>query len=146
MSSSSEKLFPTKFPLYYVTESGKVFREDKHRGIVEVGQSKRGGNKINGQYMSVNISLYSESGKTVKQKKVYTHRLIAETLIPNPQCLEEVNHIDHDKTNNSITNLQWISHRENLEYSGVGGILKEINHRGMPPKHLRNGIHKKTQP
>ena len=119
------KLFPTKFPGYYVSRSGKVYREpnkysDKRTGgpLVEVGQSPRGGNPKNGRYMSVNISL-KENGKTIKQLKYYTHRLIAETLIPNPQNLTEVNHKDEDKLNNSVDNLEWISHKDNLEYSGV---------------------------
>ena len=146
MSGASEKLFLTKYPYYYVSESGKVFREDRHRGmgIVEVKPFRRGGNPINGYYMSVNISLYSESGKTLKQTREYVHRLVAETLIPNPQCLEEVNHIDEDKSNNCISNLQWISHRDNLEYSGVN--IGQYNYPGMPPTGQRHGIHKKTQP
>ena len=134
------EIFPTVYPRYYVSRCGKVFREDRHGDIVEVSQFLRGGNEINGRYRSVNISLYSESGKTLRQVKVYTHRLIAETLLPNPKNLEEVNHIDEDKTNNKLSNLQWMSHRDNLEYSGVN--IGNYNYPGMPPTGQRNGIHK----
>ena len=65
----------------------------------------------------MNISLKTESGKLLKQIKYYSHRLIAETLIDNPHNLTEVNHIDEDKLNNSVDNLEWISHRDNFYHS-----------------------------
>jgi len=70
--------------------------------------------------MSVNVSLYTESGKFLRQIKKYTHRLVSETLLPNPERFTEVNHIDKDKTNNKLSNLEWMSHRDNLKYSEVG--------------------------
>ena len=122
--SDQEKLFPTRFSGYYVSRSGKVYREpNKHYDkrsdgpLVEVKSFLRGGARTR-QYSSVNISI-KENGKFIKQIKYYTHRLIAETLIPNPQNLTEVNHLDEDKLNNSVDNLEWISHKDNLEYSGA---------------------------
>lgn len=43
----------------------------------------------------------------VSQHRV--HRLVAMTFIDNPNNYPEVNHIDEDKTNNNISNLEWIS-------------------------------------
>lgn len=42
------------------------------------------------------------------------HRLVAEAFIPNPERLRDVNHIDGDKSNNAVTNLEWVSHRSNM--------------------------------
>lgn len=51
-------------------------------------------------------------------KNKYVHRLVAETFIPNPHNLPQVDHIDGDKSNNNITNLRWISNYENVKAYG----------------------------
>lgn len=45
------------------------------------------------------------------------HRLVAEAWIPNPNNLSDVSHIDCCKTNNHVTNLEWMSHGQNIGYS-----------------------------
>ena len=47
-------------------------------------------------------------------KTIKIHRLIALHFIPNPENLREIDHIDQDKVNNSISNLRWISPSNNL--------------------------------
>ena len=44
---------------------------------------------------------------TNKQIKVYKHRIVALAFIPNPNNLPQINHIDGDKLNNNINNLEW---------------------------------------
>ena len=43
-----------------------------------------------------------------------THRLVATTFLPNPDNLPIVNHIDGDKSNNNIDNLEWVSCKDNV--------------------------------
>ena len=111
------KKFPTRFRGYYVTEDGKVYRNPITRvntnDLIEVGQHSRGGTDPKDRYMAVNISLKDENGKTLKQIHYYTHKLIAETLILNTKDLPEVDHIDNDKKNNTVSNLRWITRKEN---------------------------------
>lgn len=51
--------------------------------------------------------------KNGKQKTFRIHRLVAEAFLPNEDELPEVDHINSDKTDNRVANLQWISHVEN---------------------------------
>lgn len=44
------------------------------------------------------------------------HRLVATTFIPNPNEFSDVNHKDEDKSNNKVSNLEWVSHIYNCNY------------------------------
>ena len=48
-----------------------------------------------------------------KQKNLYLHRIIATAFIDNPDEKPQVNHIDENKTNNDLSNLEWCTEREN---------------------------------
>ena len=54
--------------------------------------------------------------KDGKVKTFRIHRLVAQHFIPNPDNLPEVNHIDEDKDNNRIDNLEWCDHKTNCNY------------------------------
>lgn len=44
------------------------------------------------------------------------HRLVAETFIPNPKGFLEINHIDEDKINNHVENLEWCTRKHNINH------------------------------
>jgi hypothetical protein len=116
-----QKFFPTKFDGYYISEDGKVWTEfnrysGKKEDLIEVGTFKRGGGSPKHRYVAVNISIKDKKGKTLKQIRYYIHRLVAETLVENPKNYLEIDHIDRDKTNNSVSNLRWVSRKENMSY------------------------------
>ena len=54
----------------------------------------------------------------------YIHRLIAEVFIDNPLNLCEVNHIDGNKQNNNVSNLEWCTHHENVIHAHKTGLVK----------------------
>jgi hypothetical protein len=69
-------------------------------------------------YYSVRLS---NGGNT---KTFLFHRLIAETFIPNPENKPYINHINGNKLDCSISNLQWCTHEENILHAYAIGLCK----------------------
>ena len=89
-------------------------------------------------YMRVGVTREGETEPSVE----YTHRLVAQTWIPDPNNYNEINHIDEDKTNNHMDNLEWCTHRHNLDHSNV--IAKMHSVRAKTPLTDQFGNHYET--
>lgn len=63
--------------------------------------------------------------KNGKSKQFRVHRLVAEAFIENFNNLPQVNHIDGNKDNNSVENLEWISLQDNIRHAYKIGIYKK---------------------
>ena len=100
-----------KYPNYYATEDGKIFSE-KTKKYLKPSYDKQG-------YARIGIYVGNYKTKTIK-----VHRLIAETFIENPFNKKDVNHIDGDKSNNCISNLEWCTRSENIKHAFRNGLKK----------------------
>jgi len=101
---------------YFVTEDGKVFTTWTRYGSYKTERELRQQTGKWRGYSVIRIHKY-ENASPKKPKYKYVHRLVAETYIPNPNNLPQVNHKDEDKTNNHVSNLEWCNHQYNSEYS-----------------------------
>ena len=79
----------------------------------------------------LSVFLYDRKGG---YKQISVHRLVAEAFIPNPNEYTEVNHIDECKTNNRADNLEWCSHKQNMNHGTVGERLGKANKNGKQSK------------
>lgn len=93
-----------EYPSYSVSTTGNI-RKNSNGKILKASRKPNG-------YMQIN--LFTCDGR---RKKEYIHRLIALTFIENPNKFPEVNHIDGVRDNNQVSNLEWVSHKENMEKS-----------------------------
>lgn len=68
------------------------------------------------------VSLWDDSVLNRKRKTFLVHRLVAETFIPNPENKLTVNHIDGNKKNNNVNNLEWATAHEQEVHSFALGL------------------------
>ena len=96
---------------YVITCSGDVF------SVTGKSQKKLSPGTKPGGYLFVGMKV----GGEFKYKMV--HRLVAESFIPNPQRKPQVNHLDGDKTNNQVDNLEWATPKENQMHASKNGLI-----------------------
>lgn len=84
---------------------GRIFKTTKgSRGYIQVALTKNGKSRI------FNV-----------------HRLVAQAFIPNPLNLPQVNHIDGNKTNNNVSNLEWCTAQENIQHAHKMNLTSNVS-------------------
>lgn len=94
---------------YSVSDDGKIFSKVR-RKYLKLNYKKNG---------YVYVTLQVKNKKFTKR----VHRLVAEAFIKNPDNKPFVNHIDGDKSNNSIKNLEWVTGKENNVHAIRTGLF-----------------------
>lgn len=96
---------------YLVDTNGQIFSLHKRKNPLHMTY------RINnsGYYR---VTIYKDNGE---KRQALVHRLVAENFIENKENLSTVNHIDMHKTNNSLSNLEWMNIKDNIQHA--------VNHR-----------------
>lgn len=88
---------------YQVTSWGRVYNVDTGSFVKPEVHAKG----------YLRVDLFDHAGK---RKHMKVHRLVGMAFIPNPDMKPQINHKDGNKTNNSFTNLEWVTNRENKDH------------------------------
>ncbi|MFD2658588.1 NUMOD4 domain-containing protein [Gracilibacillus thailandensis] len=96
--------------MYQISNHGRVksFKRDKNGRVMS--------SKDNGHYYQIILC------KNGVQKRFSVHRLVAMHFIPNPDDKPQVNHIDGNKRNNHVSNLEWVTNGENEKHAYMTGL------------------------
>lgn len=89
--------------LYSVSSDGKVKSLFRYKKTLTPSVTRHG-------YETV--ELFSDG----KSKRFLVHRLVALAFIPNPENLPQVNHKDENKRNNHVSNLEWVTAKQNMNH------------------------------
>lgn len=101
-------------PDIYVSDTGIIAKNVRGRIVIKEPHV------INSGYLAVSVDDYRT--RRSKNSNYLVHRLVAETYIPNHFEKKYVNHIDGDKFNNCVDNLEWVTRSENMRHAYDHGL------------------------
>ena len=117
-------------PFYLVSNKGRVKNIDRpiwckknNSYSIRKGMILKPNNQNSKHYWRIPIP---KIGGTGKGKMYSVHRLVATAFIPNPLNLPQINHIDGNKDNNCVENLEWCDNSYNQKHASDNG-LKDIS-------------------
>lgn len=131
------KAIPGYEGIYEASNCGRIRSVDRV-SVGRWGHNKRRSHiltqtKCHGEYRQVRFSIDG-----IKSQPL-VHRLVAQTFIPNPHNLPQVNHKDGDAANNHVDNLEWCTASQNCIHRGRV-LGKWVGHQKQPVRCINNGI------
>lgn len=109
-----------EYKSYIISECGKVFR--------------------NGKELKTRVTKFGYVQTWVTENSVtkykFIHRLVAETFLPKPEQGYEINHKNGIKTDNNLSNLEWVKRQDNINHAWESGLYKKAEN--SPNAKLKN--------
>lgn len=99
------------FENYLISKNGDIYKDITYKKL-KCSTDKNG-------YLT--IRLVNKNGR----KSMFLHRLLAINYIPNPLNKPFINHIDGNKSNNKLNNLEWCTHKENMKHAWDNNLYKD---------------------
>ena len=98
---------------YKISKNGQVmsFKRGKEKILKQHFDSRK-------QYLIINLC------KEGSVKSFLVHILVAVTFLGNKESCYEVNHKNLDKTDNRVSNLEWVTRKENMSHAKLNGVMK----------------------
>ena len=94
-------------PNYEVSDAGRV-RSKTKKVVTKAGWSFTSEGRVLKPWFATYLTV-----QLTNNQRCTVHRLVAMAFIDNPECKREVNHIDGNKRNNVVSNLEWVTRSEN---------------------------------
>jgi len=102
---------------YSITRDGRVWSYNKLKSGNAAGKGFKRARWLASSLNSVGYPCVNLDGKTTP-----IHRLVASTYIKNVNNYRHVNHIDNNKKNNQVSNLEWCTQKHNVRHAIIGGF------------------------
>ena len=109
---------------YAVLPEGEVYSLPRTVSTPNGGARRFGGNTL--AKVEINGYLYVNLSKPGGARQHLLHRLVAKAFIPNPFDLPQVNHIDGNKLNNRVENLEWVTAQGNIDHAIATSLRSDV--------------------
>jgi hypothetical protein len=96
--------------LYFATSNGQIWSCKRKQYLDQVPDQKG----------YLHVVLYKDG----ESKRCCVHRLVLSAFVPQPKDKDQVNHIDGNKQNNNLNNLEWVTNQENVQHAFKIGLEK----------------------
>jgi len=112
--------------IYEVSNFGNIRSVDRvitYKNGYKVSYEGKTKAQVKDKYGYNYVSLY----KNQNNKQGMVHRLVAQAFIPNIENKPQINHIDGNKGNNNVVNLEWATAQDNMTHASVNGLLEDVS-------------------